>query len=112
MNAWTRFSRDDDVSGDPINTFAEHDLLIDPIRALKPDVGLLTNHPTEGEFPFFEGSVRMAVRIGLQSAVPAHYACFVKRDYDPRVWAEGFGGGMPEAVIIPYNQAIVYAPKR
>ncbi len=97
------------VSGDPINTFAEHEELIAPIAALRPDLGILTTHPSEGEFPFFEGSAKMARRIGLQHAVPAHYQCFVKRNYDPREWASHFSGDGPQPLIIPYNEAILYS---
>jgi hypothetical protein len=79
------------------------------LAALEPDIGLLTTHPTEGEFPFFDGSVRTAQRVGLKAAVPAHYACFVKRNYDPREWAAQFPPGGPEPRIIPYNQSIVYS---
>ncbi|NJN84313.1 MAG: hypothetical protein HC802_19895 [Caldilineaceae bacterium] len=96
------------ITGDPINTFAEYDELIQPIRELRPQIGLLTTHPSEGEFPFFEGSVKMAVKLGLAAAVPAHYACFVKRTYDPQAWAAGFPDDGPTPLIIPYNTAIVY----
>lgn len=98
------------VSGDPINTFGERDDLIQPIAALRPDIGLLTTHPTEGEFPFFDGSVAMARKIGLRTAVPAHYQCFVKRNYDPLAWDAAFGDGPPERLIIPYNGTVVYTP--
>lgn len=98
------------VSGDPINTFADHDELIKPIAALKPDIGFLTTHPNEGEFPYFEGSVRTAVKLGLKAAVPAHYACFVKRDYDPAEWAARFPDEGPEPLIIPYKGSVVYSP--
>lgn len=97
-------------SGDPINTFAERDDLVDAVRTLRPDIGFLTTHPTEGEFPFFDGSVKMALKIGLKTAVPAHYACFVKRNYDPREWAQGFPADGPRTIIIPYNGSIVYNP--
>lgn len=100
------------VSGDPINTFADHDELTQPIAALRPDIGLLTTHPTEGEFPFFDGSVKMAQKIGLKTAVPAHYQCFVKRNYDPQAWAAAFPQDGPELIIIPYNRAIVYRGSR
>jgi L-ascorbate metabolism protein UlaG (beta-lactamase superfamily) len=96
------------ISGDPIHTFPDLDPLVQPVAALKPDIGLLTNHPTEGEFPFFEGSVRMAQRLGLKAAVPAHYACFVKRNYDPQEWAAQFPPEGPLPKIIPYNGWIVY----
>ena len=46
------------ITGDAINTLAEHDALLAPIAALKPDIAFITTHPTEGEFPFFEGSVK------------------------------------------------------
>ena len=67
-------------SGDPINNFAAHEALISAVAAHKPDIGFLTNHPTEGEFPFYDGCVQMATRIGLKHAVPVHRACFVTRD--------------------------------
>jgi L-ascorbate metabolism protein UlaG (beta-lactamase superfamily) len=97
------------ISGDVINNFASRDDLIDPVRALKPDIGLLTTHPTEGEFPFFEGSVEMAARIGLKTVVPSHYACFAKRTYDPQLWAAKFPPGGPKPMIIPWNSHVVYA---
>ncbi|MEX1020219.1 MAG: MBL fold metallo-hydrolase [Litorilinea sp.] len=96
------------ISGDPINTFAEHDELIDPIKALNPHIGFLTTHPREGEFPFFEGSVKMAQKLGLKTAVPAHYYCFVARNYDPQEWADSFPADGPERLIIPYDDAVVY----
>lgn len=95
------------VTGDLINTFADHDELIALVAALQPDIGILTTHPTEGEFPYFEGSVKMAVKLGLKTAIPAHYNCFVKRTYDPCEWAVGFPGDGPQPCIIPYNTAVV-----
>lgn len=97
-------------SGDPVNTFADHEPLLQPIRALRPDVGFLTNHPDEGEFPFFGGSAKMAVELGLKAAVPAHYACFVSRNYNPQEWASHLPANGPEPLIIPYNQSLVYSP--
>jgi L-ascorbate metabolism protein UlaG (beta-lactamase superfamily) len=98
------------VTGDMTNTFADHDEWIAPVAALKPDIGFLTTHPTEGEFPFFEGSVRLATKLGLKTAVPSHYACFAKRTYDPHEWAALLPHGGPEALIIPWNAHIVYSP--
>ena len=98
------------VSGDPVNTFAQHPEMLDPIIKLKPDIGFLTTHPTEGEFPFFADSVDIAVKLRLKAAVPAHYACFVKRDYDPEAWARLFPANGPMPIIIPYNASIVYSP--
>lgn len=95
------------VTGDLVNTFAEHEELLRPVRELKPHLGLLTTHPTEGEFPFFAGSAKMAASLGLKAAVPAHYHCFVRRTYDPWEWAKHLQGVEP--LIIPYNQAIVYS---
>lgn len=95
------------VTGDLINTFAEHEDLLAPVADLAPDIGLLTTHPTEGEFPFFDGSVKMAERLGLKAAVPAHYDCFVERTYDPQEWAAQFGPHGPECVIIPYGGWVV-----
>jgi len=96
------------LSGDPINTFADHEPLLKPIRDLAPDIGLLTNHPTEGEFPFFEGSAAMATSLGLKTAVPAHYDCFVQRTYDPQQWAKQLPPGGPWPLVIAYNQSVVY----
>jgi L-ascorbate metabolism protein UlaG (beta-lactamase superfamily) len=95
-------------SGDAINTLADRDELIEPIAALGPDIGFLTTHPTEGEFPYFEGSVRLARKLGLQHAVPAHYACFARRTYDPEKWAALFPADGPQPLIIPWNSHIVY----
>ena len=95
-------------SGDPINTFAEHEALIKAVAEHSPDIGFLTNHPKEGEFPFFDGSVKMAQRIGLTHAAPSHYACFVKRDYDPTEWAAQFPAAGPKPLIIPRNSHIIY----
>jgi len=91
------------VTGDPINSFAELDELIEPVRKLAPQVGFLTNHPNEGEFPFFAGSAKMAQAIGLKIAYPAHYSCFCARDYDPKEWAKAFVGNGVETRIMPYN---------
>ncbi|NLG51233.1 MAG: hypothetical protein GX552_14085, partial [Chloroflexi bacterium] len=96
------------ITGDPINTLAEHDVIVEPIAALKPDIGFLTTHPTEGEFPFFEGSVRLAQKLGLKAAVPSHYACFAKRTYDPQEWAALFPPDGPQPLIIPWNSHIIY----
>ena len=74
-----------------------------------PDIGFLTTHPNEGEFPYFDGSVKTALKLGLKAAVPAHYECFVKRTYDPQEWAAQFPADGPQTVIIPYNGSTVYA---
>jgi len=95
------------VSGDPVNTFGNHDSLMEPIRELKPDIGFLTTHPNEGEFPFFDGSAKIAKELGLKTAVPAHYSCFVTRDYNPDDWAKELQGVEP--LVIPYNQSVVYS---
>ena len=96
------------VSGDCINTIAQMDDILAPIISLKPDIGFLTTHPSEGEFPYFEGSVEMAVKLGLKAVVPAHYECFVKRTYDPKEWAAQFAEKGPIPLIIPYNDHILY----
>jgi len=96
------------ISGDVINNFASRDDLVKPVRSLKPDIGFLTTHPTEGEFPFFEGSVEMAQRIGLKTVVPSHYACFAKRTYDPHAWAAMFPPTGPKPLIIPWNSHVLY----
>ncbi|HIE29901.1 TPA: MBL fold metallo-hydrolase [Candidatus Poribacteria bacterium] len=95
-------------SGDAINTLADNDNLVKAVADLKPDIGLITTHPTEGEFPFFEGSILLAQRIGLKAAVPSHRACFVKRDYDPEEWAAQFPADGPKPIIIPWNSHIIY----
>ncbi len=94
------------ISGDPVNTFGDHEELLQPVRQLKPDIGLLTTHPNEGEFPFFDGSAKIASSLQLKAAVPAHYSCFVRRNYDPAEWAAHLTGVEP--LIIPYNQSLVY----
>jgi L-ascorbate metabolism protein UlaG (beta-lactamase superfamily) len=98
------------ISGDLVHTFARHAALTNPVLELKPDIGLLTTHPTEGEFPDFRESIEMALKIGLKSAVPAHYDCFIKRTFDPSVWAAGFPQSDPQPLIIGYNQSIVFSP--
>ena len=95
-------------SGDEINTFADLDDMIKPVAALHPDIGFITMHPTEGEFPFVDGSIKMAQRIGLKTVVPAHYSCFVRRDYNPQEWAEQFPQDGPRPLIIPPNSHILY----
>jgi len=96
------------VTGDPINTLADQDALLAPIAALRPDIGFITTHPTAGEFPFFEGSVRLAQKLGLKTAVPAHYACFAKRTYDPQQWAALFPAHGPRPLVIPWNSYVLY----
>ena len=96
-------------SGDEINTFADLDDMINPVAALNPDIGFVTMHPTEGEFPFIEGSIKMAQRIGLKTIVPAHYSCFVRRDYEPQEWADQFPPDGPKPLIIPPNSHIMYS---
>ena len=96
-------------SGDPINIFAEHDRLIAAVAAYKPDIGFLTCHPTEGEFPFYDGCVKMATRIGLKHVVPVHRACFVTRDYDAEEWAAQFPTDGPKPLIMPRNSHILYS---
>ena len=95
-------------SGDPIHTFPDHADLIKDILKRKPDIGFLTNHPTEGEFPFYAGSVEMARKLQLKHAAPSHYACFVKRDYNPQEWAAQFEPDGPPTLIIPRNSHIIY----
>ena len=96
------------VSGDTFNTLPDHDEVLHPIAALRPDIGFLTTHPTEGEFPFFAGSVEMALKLGLRAAVPSHYGCFVTRTYDPEEWADGFPEHGPQPIVIPYNGSVIY----
>ena len=96
------------ISGDPINTFGDNDELTGAVAALRPDIGILTTHPTEGEFPFFAGSAKIAEKIGIKTAVPSHYQCFVKRNYDPQAWVAAFPLDAPELLIIPYNHSVIY----
>jgi L-ascorbate metabolism protein UlaG (beta-lactamase superfamily) len=96
------------ISGDPINTFGDNAELTGAVAALRPDIGILTTHPNEGEFPFFAGSAKIAEKIGLKTAVPSHYQCFVKRNYDAQEWVAAFPLDGPELVIIPYNHHVVY----
>jgi len=98
------------ISGDLIKTFAEHAELLEPVIRLNPQIGLLTTHPTEVEFPDFAGSVKMAVKLGLKAVVPAHYGCFISRTFDPQDWAACFSQPGPKPVIIPYNTSIIYRP--
>lgn len=95
-------------TGDPINTFAEHAELTGAVAALRPELGFMTTHPSEGEFPFFPGSANMARQVGVGYAAPVHRACFVKRDYDPQVWASHFGPTDPKPVIVPHNSHILF----
>jgi L-ascorbate metabolism protein UlaG (beta-lactamase superfamily) len=96
------------VTGDLINTFADHEELVGPVADLAPEVGLLTMHPTEGEFPYFDEAVKLATELGLDAAAPAHYACFVKRTYDPQEWARLLPEDGPKPVIIAYDGAVIY----
>ena len=77
------------------------------IAAMQPDIGLITTHPTEGEFPFFEDTVRLAQKLRLTTIVPAHYECFVKRTYDPKTWAALFPPDGPKPLIIPWNSHLI-----
>jgi L-ascorbate metabolism protein UlaG (beta-lactamase superfamily) len=95
-------------SGDEINTFPNINDLVDAVVDLHPEIGFITMHPTEGEFPFIDGSIRMSQRLRLKRVVPAHYSCFVKRDYDPKKWAEKFPSDGPQPLIIPHNSHIIY----
>ncbi len=100
------------LSGDPVHSFAEHEELVAPVRALQPDIGFLTTHPSEGEFPFLEGAARLARKIGLKTAVPSHYQCFVRRDYDPQEFIRALhGAGGVQGLIIAYNQSVLYSPR-
>lgn len=95
-------------TGDPMNNFAEQEELISAVAMYQPEIGFMTTHPTEGEFPFFPGCVSMAEQIGLRHVVPAHRSCFVKRDYDPQTWAGHFQPSGPAPIIIPHNSHILY----
>lgn len=95
-------------SGDPIRTFASHQELVHAVAAHQPQVGVLTTHPAEGEFPDFTGCAEMAARIGLTHVIPSHYDCFVHRTYDPYEWARHFPPDGPRPIIIPHNSHIQY----
>ena len=94
-------------SGDSINTIADIDDLVRPIRDLSPQIGFITTHPTEGEFPFLEGGVLLAERCGLKIAFPSHYQCFVKRTFDPQLWKQQFSKSPVEARVVGYNETVV-----
>ena len=93
------------ITGDAINNLADHDELLDPIADAEPEIGLITTHPTEGEFPFFKGVVKLATKLGLDTVVPAHYECFCQRTYDPQPLADMLEAEGIEALIIPWNSA-------
>jgi L-ascorbate metabolism protein UlaG (beta-lactamase superfamily) len=95
-------------SGDEINTFPNLDELVNAVVDLHPEIGFITFHPTEGEFPFVDDSIRMSQRLRLKRVVPSHYSCFVKRDYNPEKWAEKFPSDGPQPLIIPHNSHIIY----
>lgn len=95
-------------TGDPINTFAKQIALISAVADLAPELGFMTTHPTEGEFPFFPDCVKIAQQIGLKYAVPVHRACFVKRDYDPAIWAGHFSPTDPQPVIMAHNSHLLF----
>lgn len=96
------------VSGDPINNFTDNEALTSAVAELKPHIGLLTCHPSEGEFPFFDGCVSLASKVGLTSAVPAHYECFRDRNYDPAEWQAAFAtrGGPATHVIARQDHSL------
>lgn len=96
------------ISGDPVNTFGEHESLLAPVRSLRPDIGMLTQHPSEGEFPFFAGTAKIAKSLGLKTAVPAHYDCFAQRTYDPQTWAAQMPKDGPKPLILKYNETRLY----
>ena len=100
------------LSGDPINTFANQRSLTEAVAELRPDVGFFTNHPTEGEFPYFAGSAQMARRCGVRVACPAHYQCFVARNYDPAQWAAAVAAEAVATRIIPRNSHHVFTRRK
>jgi L-ascorbate metabolism protein UlaG (beta-lactamase superfamily) len=97
------------VSGDTVNCLAEEPALMDPVAALRPAIGLLTTHPTEGEFPFFEGAAAVARALRLETVIPVHNECFVKRRYDASDFCTLFDRpGDPRPVVIPYNTHMIF----
>ena len=96
------------VSGDPINNFADRDEILTTISMHDPDIGILTTHPSEGEFPFFPGAVETAFKLGLRVVIPAHSLCFTTRNYDPSEFVNAFPEDGPFPGGLPYNSAIVY----
>ena len=101
------------VSGDPINEFPDTPSLVEPVAALKPQVAIITCHPIEGEFPYFDGAARMAQLVGAQVAIPSHYDCFTHRTFDPGDFAAAFGSaGTAQPVIIGYRGTYVYHTDR
>ncbi len=100
------------VSGDPIHNFAHNEALTSAVAELQPHVGLLTSHPSEGEFPFFDGCAELASKVGLRVAVPAHYECFRDRNYDPAEWQAAIAsGGGPATHIIPRQEHSLFDAK-
>ena len=96
------------ISGDPINNFADQDEILSTISRHDPDIGIITTHPSEGEFPFFPGAVETALKLGLRVVIPAHYQCFTKRNYDPSEFVTAFPEAGPFPLVLPYNSAIVH----
>lgn len=95
------------ISGDPVHSFADHASLLEPVRALKPDVGLLTCRPQRSEFPSYEGASRIAVAVGLKCAMPTHHGCFVGGDDPMDLWVASLPSHGPKPLLIDYNQAVV-----
>jgi len=50
----------------------------------------------------------LAQKLGLKAVVPSHYACFVKRTYDPLAWAALFPPEGPRPLVIPWNSHVIY----
>lgn len=103
------------VSG-PVRLYFTGDLIrtapglvtgMNALRRQRPEIGFLTCHPTEGEFPDFAGGVALAQRAGLKVAYPSHYDCFVQRTFDPREFARCFAGTGCEARVLGYNQMAI-----
>jgi aldose 1-epimerase len=98
------------ISGDAQNDLAENAFLIDPVAAERPDIGLITTHPTEGEFPFFESTAALANRARMAFALPAHYGVFARRSYDPFDWQRKFPLYGARPVILPMNGYACFDP--
>lgn len=98
-------------SGDIMRGATGEPTIVGPIREAAPHVALITTSPVEEEFPDFEEGAALAVAIGAQVAIPAHYDCFAKRTFDPAPFAARLSDSRDTlAEIIPYCGCYEYTP--
>jgi len=99
-------------SGDMMRGITSIPELMDPVIAQRPDVALLTTTPDQGgemEFPPFSEAANLARRIGARVAIPWHYRCFVKRDFDPQGFVAQFRPGeATKPVVIEFCGYYIY----